>query len=80
MGASVRDTLAIYITLSLIATVAVAQFLYFRLVIVREGANGDDTTDTVDLDWLYESVEAWVGMEADECEPASVGDPVLVGV
>ena len=75
-----RDALAIYITLLLIVTVAIAQMLYFKLVIAREDVASDETQDLPDMDWLREPVEPWVGFEADEAEPALVGDPVLVGV
>jgi hypothetical protein len=76
----VRDALAIYITLLLIVTVAIAQVLYWKLVIAREHAVCDKLEDFPDLDWLHEPVQAWVGFEADEAEPVLVGDPVLVGV
>ncbi len=75
-----RDALAIYITLLLIVTVAIAQLLYWKLVIAREHAVRDELSDLPDMDWLHEPIEAWVGFEADEAEPALVGDPVLVGV
>jgi hypothetical protein len=76
----VRDALAIYITLLLIVTVAVAQLLYWRLVIAREDIAHEETPDIPNMDWLCQPVDAWVGFEADESEPAPVGDPVLVGV
>jgi len=76
----VSDVLAIYITLSLIVTVAIAQLLYWKLVIAREHDACETTIDTFDLDWLCESAQTWVGLEADEPEPAPVGDPVLVAV
>jgi hypothetical protein len=79
----VRDALAIYITLLLIVTVAIAQLLYWKLVIAREHVSCGDTPDfskLPDMDWLRQPVEAWVGFEADEVAPALVGDPVLVGV
>jgi hypothetical protein len=41
-AASVRDALAIYITVLLIVTVAVAQVLYWKLVIARESSAGDE--------------------------------------
>ncbi len=75
-----RDALAIYITLLLIVTVAIAQVLYWKLVIARDHAVCDEIPDLPDMDWLHQSVQAWVGFEADEAEPALVGDPVLVGV
>lgn len=71
--------MAIYITLALIVLVAIAQVLYFKLVIARESVACDETPDTLDLEWLRESMEAWMGFETDE-EPALVGDPVLVSV
>jgi hypothetical protein len=76
----VRDALAIYITLLLIVTVAIAQVLYWKLVIAREDAAGDEIPDLPDMGWLHEPVDAWVGFEADGAEPALVGDPALVGV
>ena len=75
-----RDALAIYITLLLIVTVAIAQLLYLKLVIAREDVMGEETQGVPDMDWLREPVEPWVRFEADEAEPALVGDPVLVGV
>ena len=41
-GALVRDALAIYITLLLIVTVAIAQLLYWKLVIARDHAVRDE--------------------------------------
>jgi hypothetical protein len=76
----VRDALAIYITLLLIVTVAIGQLLYWKLVVAREQVVSEDIPDIADLDWLLEPVDAWVGFEADEAEPARVGDPMLVGV
>jgi len=73
----VRDALAIYITLSLIVMVAVAQVIYWKLVIARADSAGDEAPD---MDWLRQPMETWVGFEADEAEPALVGDPVLAGV
>jgi hypothetical protein len=76
----VRDA-AIYITVLLIVMVAIAQLLYWKLVIAREDVVCEQTAEIPDLDWLREPpAEAWVGFEADEAEPAVVGDPVLVGV
>lgn len=75
-----RDA-AIYITVLLIVMVAVAQLLYWKLVIAREDLVREQAAEIPDLDWLRERpAEAWVGFEADEAEPALVGDPVLVGV
>jgi hypothetical protein len=80
-GALVRDALAIYITVLLVVMVAIAQLLYFKLVLARAKVVGEETPDIPDMDWLRKPpVEAWVGLEADEAEPALVGDPVLVGV
>jgi hypothetical protein len=77
----VRDALAVYITVLLIVMVAIAQLLYWKLVIAREDVACDRTADVPDMDWLRKPpVEAWVGFEADEAEPAVVGDPVLAGV
>lgn len=71
--------MAIYITLALIVTVAIAQVLYFKLVIARERPGRQETPEIPDMDWLRRPVEAWVGFEPDE-ELALVGDPVLAGV
>jgi hypothetical protein len=76
----VRDTLAICITLALIATVAIGQLSYWRLVIARKEDACDANPDMPDMDWLRQPVDTWVGFEADEAEPARVGDPVLAGV
>lgn len=76
-----RDALAVYITVLLIVLVAIAQLLYWKLVIAREDIVSESPADIPDLDWLREPpVQAWVGFEADEADPALVGDPVLVGV
>ena len=76
-----RDALAIYITLLLIVMVAIAQLLYWKLVIARKDVACEQTADIPAMDWLLEPpVNAWVGVEHDETEPALVGDPVLVGV
>jgi hypothetical protein len=74
----VRNALAIYITLSLIATVAIAQLLYWKLVVTCEHRVDDQSIDSFDMDWLCESVEAWVGLEADDAQPVPVDDRVLV--
>jgi hypothetical protein len=39
-----------------------------------------DMMDNPDLGGLREPVDAWVGLEADEREPAPVGDPMPAGV
>ena len=75
-----RDALAIYITLLLIVAVAIAQLLYWRLVITREDVAGDRIPDLPDMDWLHERVDAWAALAADEPEPGLVDAPVLVGV
>jgi hypothetical protein len=48
-GHLVRSTLAIYITLSAVAVVAVAQILYFKLVIARDTARAEDTSEATPL-------------------------------
>jgi hypothetical protein len=75
-------TLAIYITLAAIAIVAVAQILYWKLVIAAEDVTCQDATheDFPDMDWLCEPVQPWVGLEVDDTEPALVSEPVLAGV
>lgn len=75
--------LAIYITLFAVALMAVAQVLYWKLVIAREGvasAGVPEADQTPDMEWLREPAEPWVGFEADDVEPARVGDPVPAGV
>jgi hypothetical protein len=71
--------LAIYITLLLIVAVAIAQVLYFRVVIAREDRAGEETPDLPDMNWLREPAETQVGFAADEAEPERLGDSVLVG-
>jgi hypothetical protein len=75
-------TLAIYITLAAIAIVAIAQILYWKLVIAAEDVAGQSAgrEDFPDMDWLSEPVQPWVGLEVDDAEPARVGEPVLAGV
>jgi hypothetical protein len=80
MGALVMDSLGIYITVLLVVAVATGQLLYWKLVIAREDVACEDIPNIPDMDWLRQPVDAWVGFEADEAEPARVGDPVLVGV
>jgi hypothetical protein len=82
MGASVRATLAIDITVAAIVIVAVAQILYWKLVITAQDVTRRDAAreQIPDMDWLREPVEPWVGLEADDAGPALVGEPVLAGV
>jgi hypothetical protein len=90
----VRSTLAIYITLSAVAVVAVAQILYFKLVIARETARADDASDAMpraDTMQLADALVAWpeIAMEAAElrlaaettlaaAEARSAAEPVLI--
>jgi hypothetical protein len=85
----VRATLAIYITLFAIALMAVAQILYWKLVIVRQGVAIDHVPETKgmpemdrmpDMAWLRGPADSWVGSEADDMAPTPAGDPVPVGV
>jgi hypothetical protein len=82
MGALVRATLAIYITVAAIVIVAVAQILYWKLVIAEaDGTRRDAAREQIpDMDWLREPVEPWVGSDADDAGPVQVGEPVLAGV
>lgn len=76
-------TLAIYITLFAIALVAVAQIVYWKLVITRDGVAIEEMPELdrmPDLDWLREQAQSWAEFEVDDTEPALVGDPVLAGV
>jgi hypothetical protein len=70
--------LAIYITVLLIVTVAVAQVLYWKLVIARENVASDETADFTELVWLRQPIDAWAGLETDEAQPALVDEPVPV--
>jgi hypothetical protein len=63
----------------LIVIVAIAQVLYFKLVIAREDTASEETSDLPDMDWLHEPIETWVGFEVDEAEPPRRGDSMLVG-
>jgi hypothetical protein len=83
MGALVRVTLAIYITLFAIALVAVGQLLYWKLVIARQGAatEGMPEMDRIpDMDWLHEQAQSWVQFEVDDPQSALASGPVLAGV
>jgi hypothetical protein len=82
MGALVRAMLAIYITVAAIVIVAVAQILYWKLVITVQDVTRPDAAgeQIPDMDWLREPVETWVGLDADDAGPALVGEPVLAGV
>lgn len=68
-----RSTLAIYITLSAVAAVAIAQILYFKLVLARQRAVSEDVPD---MGWLYEPMDAYIGVGAADMEPALEPLPV----
>jgi hypothetical protein len=70
----VRSTLAIYITLSAVAVVAIAQILYFKLVLARDKVVHDETPD---MAWLYEPVGP-VLVEVEEPEPLLAPEPALL--
>lgn len=72
-----RSALAIYITLSAVAVVAIAQILYWKLVINRESGAGDLAPDSPDMVWL-ETVDTWAEFEADAVEPVELIEPGLV--
>lgn len=57
-------TLAIYITLSAIALVAIGQILIWKLVITRTDTVGDDVTDAPG--WVPEPVDALMAYQALE--------------
>jgi hypothetical protein len=89
----VRSTLAIYITLSAVAVVGIAQILYWKLVVSSEGAADRAAADgsrpepglgPMDA-WAGAEahalgpVEPWAGLEDDAREPERTAEPVLVG-
>jgi hypothetical protein len=63
----VRSTLAIYITLSAVAVVAIAQFLYFKLVLSRQQPASEDVAD---MGWMHEPINAGIGVGVDDIEEA----------
>jgi hypothetical protein len=81
----VRSPLAIYITLFAVASVAIAQILYWKLVITRRGTAGDAAPEVADMGSALEPVDPWAGFAADASEPVPVSEPgrvrepVLVG-
>jgi hypothetical protein len=74
----VRSALAIYITLFAITSVAIAQILYWKLVINRHGAASDAAPEVPDMGWALEPVDPWTGFEADAVEPVLVPEPARV--
>lgn len=60
-----RSTLAIYITLSAVAVVAVAQILYWRLVIARDPVRAEDTRDATGLP---DALVAWPELSLEAAE------------
>ena len=82
-----RSALAIYITLFAITSVAIAQILYWKLVINRRVAAGDLALEVPDIGCALEPVDPWAGLEADALEPVRVvvpepvrgREPVLLG-
>jgi hypothetical protein len=66
--------LAIYITLFAVAAVAVAQILYWKLVIRSDEARAEDTCDAA---WLPEAPVAWPEVPAQAAEPLFAAEPVL---
>jgi hypothetical protein len=71
----VRSTLAIYITLFAVAVVAIAQILYFKLVLARGHAASEDVPE---MGWSYEPIDACIGVGVDDMEPALAIEPVPV--
>jgi hypothetical protein len=74
----VRSALAVYITLFAIALVAIAQILYWKLIVNREGGAGDAAPEIPDMSWALEPVDPCAGFEADVLEPVPVSEPVRV--
>lgn len=70
-----RSTLAIYITLSAVAVVAIAQILYFKLVLARRRAASEEAPD---MGWLYEPIDAYIGGRVDDIDPALGTEPLPV--
>ncbi|MGZ4167596.1 MAG: hypothetical protein ACXVSE_08815 [Solirubrobacteraceae bacterium] len=71
-----KSTLAIYITLSAIAVVAIAQILYWKLVIKRHEVRAEDTCGAA---WLPESLVTWPEIDMGAAESRFAAEPVLVG-
>ena len=69
-----RSTLAIYITLFAVAVVAVAQILYWKLVIARDEPCAEEAWAT---EWLADSLLAWPELELEAVEPQFAAEPVL---
>ena len=71
-----RSTLAIYITLFAVAVVAVAQILYWKLVIARDESRAQEACAT---EWLPDSLVAWpeLELELEAVEPQFAAEPVL---
>ena len=68
-----RSTLAIYITLSVVAVVAIAQILYFKLVLARQRAASEEAPD---MGWLHEPIDAYIGLGPDDMELALAIEPM----
>ena len=69
-----RSTLAIYITLFAVAVVAVAQILYWKLVVAHDEVCAEEACAT---EWLPESLMAWSELELEAVEPQFAAEPVL---
>jgi hypothetical protein len=74
----VRPTLAIYITLFAVAVMAIAQIVYWKLVINREAAPGDAAPKGPAMDWALEPIDPRDGFAADTAEPLLVSEPAVV--
>jgi hypothetical protein len=68
----VRSTLAIYITLFAVTLVAIAQILYFKLVLSRRRTAPEAASDT---GWLYEPVDACIGVGVHSLDAALASEP-----
>ncbi len=80
-----RSTLAIYITLFAVAVMAIAQIVYWKLVINREAAPGDAAPKGPAMGWALEPIDPCGGFAAETAEvllgsePALVSEPVVFG-
>ena len=68
-----RSALAIYITLFAVAVMAIAQILYFRLVLARRRIASEEAPET---GLLYEPIELYIGVQLDDTEPSVATEPV----
>ncbi|MFL5864254.1 MAG: hypothetical protein ACJ780_26380 [Solirubrobacteraceae bacterium] len=71
-----RSTLAVYVTLFAVAVVAVAQILYWKLVIARDPAPG--AADAPDPGWPHEPMAARQDLPLEDSGPRPGAEPLYV--